>query len=71
MALFARTGGHAAPQPTQRPVLSPLIGFSRSLAVYVVSDVVAGYFVRVTWAVVLAAAFHVWRRAAPPGMSAC
>jgi|SRR5690348_11060848 hypothetical protein len=51
--------------------LSPLIGFSRSLAVYVVSDVVAGYFVRVTWAVVLAAAFHVWQRAAPPGMSAC
>lgn len=45
-----------------------LIGFSRvALAAHFVSDVVAGYAVGVTWTLVLAAAFHVWR---PPAARA-
>ena len=43
-------------------LLTLLIGFSRvALAAHFVSDVVAGYAVGVTWTLVLAAAFHVWR----------
>ncbi|MFC8503021.1 phosphatase PAP2 family protein [Pedococcus sp. NPDC057267] len=43
-------------------LLTLLIGFSRvALAAHFVSDVVAGYAVGITWTLVLAAAFHVWR----------
>ena len=44
-------------------LLTLLIGFSRvALAAHFVSDVVAGYAVGLTWTLVLAAAFHVWRK---------
>lgn len=65
---YLRAGWQRRAAVTVAVLLTLLIGFSRvALAAHFVSDVVAGYAVGVTWTLVLAAAFHVWR---PPAARA-